>query len=1279
MKPATESMPRDVPRDAAPSDAPRLVLGVAGFDYRDLHTPEGLARLHAAFLDALAADDAALSARFAACRAGEKLAAPAESQLLVDVAAHVSRFVGRLFGVERELAELRAGVEQNENVFRFKHEFLVRRAFRRGAPNRPTAQDFPALEREARAVLAAAFAEETTSSDPERALAEAVCALLDEERALAATIADKKPATEPAAYASFHARARKLSAASSVSPVPAVPAELTAALSHGEPPAPPAASLAYARTLLDLFDRWSYARAKHPEAARELKRWPTFKLPLAVELEHLVEVAHPDAALPEAIEGLPEHARRRDGFALTDRRMNAREVQGEVEYCLYCHKTQKDTCSHGFKEKAGPAPFKKNALGTILAGCPLEERISEAHALQKDGDTLGALAMIALDNPMLPGTGHRICNDCMKACVFQKQEPVNIPQIETRVLTDVLALPWGFELYSLLAKWNPLHVERPFPAPYNGKNVLVVGQGPAGYTLAHHLVNEGFGVVAIDGLKIEPLPDALVGPGFQPIHDVAAVTKELDERVLAGFGGVAEYGITVRWDKRFLDLLHLQMRRREGFKLYGGIRFGGTLDLDDAWMLGFDHVAIAAGAGKPTIVEMKNNLARGIRQASDFLMALQLTGAFKKDALANLEVKLPAMVIGGGLTAIDTATELAAYYPVQVEKTLLRWETLVAEQGEGTASAGLDAAEQADLATFLEHGRAVRAERARAAAAGEAPDFASLVKQWGGVSIAYRKSMTDSPAYRLNHEEIAKCLEEGIRFLERLSPAEAVLDEGGAVKAMRFERMAVSPEGKWSKAGVIELPARTVCIAAGTSPNVTYNRELPGTFAQTKWGFFQSHRAIVEGGQVRLEPVEAKDDWSTEAGFFTSYLKDNHTVSYFGDNHPVYAGSVVKAMASAKDGYPHVRALFADELAKLTPETQDARDRGWARLCGTLDAELLATVHAVNRLTPTIVEVVIHAPLAARQFKPGQFYRLQNYETLTTRVDGIPLLMEGLALTGAWTDPERGLMATIVLEMGASSRLCAALRPGEPVVLMGPTGAPSKIPRGQNVLLAGGGLGNAVLFSISRALRAAGSRVVYFAGYRNAADVFKADDIEHATDQVIWAVDSGPALTPRRPQDRAFVGNIVQAMLAYAKGELGEPLVPLSTVQHILAIGSDRMMAAVQEARHGVLQPHLRPDHEAIASINSPMQCMMKEICAQCLQRHVVPAAEEPASPATGGARTRGAPTERFVFSCFNQDQAMDLVDFKFLRTRLKANALSEKLADKWLRRLLARGNVERV
>src|SRR5205809_1488471 len=112
-------------------------------------------------------------------------------------------------------------------------------------------------------------------------------------------------------------------------------------------------------------------------------------------------------------------------------------------------------------------------------------------------------------------------------------------------------------------------------------------------------------------------------------------------------------------------------------RIYGGVRFGGTLTIDDAWKWRFHHIAVAAGAGRPTIIPLKNNLARGIRKASDFLMALQLTGAYKRSALANLQVRLPAIVIGGGLTAIDTATELIAYYVVQVEKTAERVDALI--------------------------------------------------------------------------------------------------------------------------------------------------------------------------------------------------------------------------------------------------------------------------------------------------------------------------------------------------------------------------------------------------------------------------------------------------------------------------------------------------------------------------------------------------------------------------------------------------------------------------
>jgi hypothetical protein len=129
----------------------------------------------------------------------------------------------------------------------------------------------------------------------------------------------------------------------------------------------------------------------------------------------------------------------------------------------------------------------------------------------------------------------------------------------------------------------------------------------------------------------------------------------------------------------------------------------------------------------------------------------------------------------------------------------------------------------------------------------------------------------------------------------------------------------------------------------------------------------------------------------------------------------------------------------------------------------------------------------------------------------------------------------------------------------------------------------------------------------------------------------------------------------VEAMKAYATGALGDQAVPLSDASHMIVIGSDRMMHAVGQARHTVLAPYLKPDHVAIGSINSPMQCMMKEVCAQCLQAHVDPVT---------GERT-------VIFSCFNQDQALDRVDFPVLRERLGQNGTQEKLTARWIDRAL--------
>ncbi len=220
-------------------------------------------------------------------------------------------------------------------------------------------------------------------------------------------------------------------------------------------------------------------------------------------MQHLVHAEPVQDGPLVKLEVSSDHWRQREGFQLTDPGTDLTGALDQANYCIKCHNQGKDSCSTGLKEKNGS--FKSSVFGVPLAGCPLDEKISEMNSLKGQGNPIGALAVVTVDNPMAAATGHRICNDCMKACIFQKQDPVDIPQVETRTLKDVLELPWGFEIYSLLTRWNPLNIHRPYPQEDTKRKVLVVGLGPAGFTLSHHLMNDGHTVVGADGLKLEPL------------------------------------------------------------------------------------------------------------------------------------------------------------------------------------------------------------------------------------------------------------------------------------------------------------------------------------------------------------------------------------------------------------------------------------------------------------------------------------------------------------------------------------------------------------------------------------------------------------------------------------------------------------------------------------------------------------------------------------------------------------------------------------------------------
>ncbi len=972
------------------------------------------------------------------------------------------------------------------------------------------------------------------------------------------------------------------------------------------------------REQINQLTAWCVAAMTTTPGRQAVGHWELFKIPKKLNFNNLIDFT----ALPEDPFGRLQGSqlRQRDGFHLTDNRMAERAVMSEVEYCIYCHSHQGDFCSKGFpvKKNGKNQEFKRNSLGELLNGCPLEEKISEMHVLKKDGFGIGALAMIMIDNPLCPMTGHRICNDCMKACIYQKQEPVNIPQTETGILTDVLSLPWGVEIYDLLTRWNPLRAKQWVLKPYNGLKVLVMGMGPAGFSLAHHLLMEGYAVCGMDGLKIEPLPDIY----HQPIKNYASLVVDLATRTVSGFGGVAEYGITVRWDKNFLRLIFISLMRRKYFQVIGCVRFGGTITVEDAWLHGFDHLALAVGAGLPKELAIPNSIAPGMRQANDFLMSLQLTGAGKTDSLAHLQVRLPAIVVGGGLTAVDTATEVQAYYIVQVEKTLIRYQLLVDHFGEKIVRSRFLPADLGILDEFLRHGQQVAEERRLAAAQQRAPDFIRLLRQWGGVTIAYRRTLQQSPAYRRNPEELKKAMEEGIYYVEQVEPDAVLLDSYGQVQGLRCLK----------NAETIVFPARSILVATGARLNVAYEFEHRGSFLRQNSFEYQRYENVH--GYLRHRDIGGNVK-EKHFGAFTSYSKDHRRVSFLGDTHPIFHGSVVNAMASAARIYPEICALLSgQEHAGEVEEYQLFREK--------IQTFFSAVVVAVNRLNRKIVELVVRAPAAARANLGGQLYRLQSYESHAKKItqSAAPTLlqMEGLALLGVPHPTDHDLLSFYVVEKSTSSRLVQYLKPGQALALMGPTGAANtKMLIPSTLLVVGDIQAPAFLLSMRKKFFDEGHKIWLVNLLENAEDIYAQTELEAVAERIIWISQKGRVHT-QRAQDISLENKELDLQMVFNHiPDLGE-------LAQTWVIGSACLLEKVRQ--------NFPKNIPIQGSVYGPMQCMLKGVCAQCLQWQVDPST---------GKRSKA------VYACSWQHQPLERIDIDHLEQRFQQNRCQEMLTELWM------------
>jgi hypothetical protein len=297
---------------------------------------------------------------------------------------------------------------------------------------------------------------------------------------------------------------------------------------------------------------------------------------------------------------------------------------------------------------------------------------------------------------------------------------------------------------------------------------------------------------------------------------------------------------------------------------------------------------------------------------------------------------------------------------VQVEKFLSRYEALGAKPAWN--------AEEREIAEeFIAHARALRSA--------SPSKWVSLLKSWGGATIAYRRRMIDSPSYTLNHEEVAKALEEGISFAEGLTPTRIEVDKFGHASAVTFQ------DG-------VQLAARSVLIAAGTQPNTVLARE-EGVSLELDGKYFLA--TDENGAPIKPERHTSKPQ---RPEVLLHRYADGRFMSFFGDLHPSYFGNVVKAMGSAKQGYPVVSKVLSqrpasspqDDAAFLARLNRDLRAVGARSAPPDADHRRSGAARAGRRAPLRARPVLPHAELRgagaqgaghhARHGRPGAHRRV---------------------------------------------------------------------------------------------------------------------------------------------------------------------------------------------------------------------------------------------------------------------------------------------------------------
>jgi len=251
---------------------------------------------------------------------------------------------------------------------------------------------------------------------------------------------------------------------------------------------------------------------------------------------------------------------------------------------------------------------------SCIDGCPVLVDIPGFLKAIRDND-LPEAARILKDKNSLPGICGRVCpqeTQCEATCSLAKKgAPIAIGRLE-RYMAD-----WELANTDLL----DLPVVPPQPT---GKQVAVVGSGPAGLTAAADLAKLGHSVTIFEALHVA--------------------------------GGVLMYGIPEFRLPKDVVQAEIDYVTSLGVKIELDSVIGKLVTIDELLNNGYQAVFLGTGAGAPLFLNIPGENLNGVYSANEFLTRVNLMKAYKfPEYDTPVKVGKRVAVIGGGNVAMDSA------------------------------------------------------------------------------------------------------------------------------------------------------------------------------------------------------------------------------------------------------------------------------------------------------------------------------------------------------------------------------------------------------------------------------------------------------------------------------------------------------------------------------------------------------------------------------------------------------------------------------------------------